>query len=140
MFPGSGGCHAGRGGEKSGPGARWYPRPPVRSRRLLALFVLLCACADGGPEPIAVPFSVDELPQEHAFLDQIDRTKGHRDCFPVIRDPALVPAGEAPRMSPDEMVIGLDLGAVQVAYPINLLNFHEIVEQELEGYDLLVCW
>jgi hypothetical protein len=99
-----------------------------------------CAPGRRPPEPVALPASTDELPPEIRFLEQIDRTRGHRDVFTVLKDPALVAAGSAPRMADDEMVLGLDLGAVQVAYPLILMNHHEIVEQDLAGLALLVCW
>ena len=101
----------------------------------------LAACGDDDASgPGILPFDVADLPTEEAFLSEIDRSKGWRDCFTVIRDPTLVPASRAPRMKPDELVLGLDLGEVQAAYPINYLNHHEIVEQTLEGLDLLVVW
>ncbi len=74
------------------------------------------------------------------FNAEIDRTRGHRDVFTVIRDPKLLPADRATRMHDDEPVLGLDLGRVQIAYPTRLLDHHEIVEQTLEGLELLVCW
>ena len=92
------------------------------------------------PEPMAVTASPDESPQEQAFLAEIDRSVGYRDCFTVLRDPVLVAGADARHLNDEEMVIGLDLGRVQMAYPVNYLNAHEIVEQTLEGLDLLVCW
>ena len=114
----------------------------VTSRLLLALVLLVLAACSGGerPTPVVLPFAEEDLPAEKAFLERIDRSRGVRDFFPLIQDPVLVPAEQAPRMDPDELILGLDLGAVQVAYPTRLLNFHEIVEHELEGFELLVCW
>jgi hypothetical protein len=43
-------------------------------------------------------------------------------------------------MKPDERVLGLDLGDVQIAYPINYLNKMEIVEHAVGGAEILVCW
>ena len=108
--------------------------------RLAALVLLLAACGPGVPEPVYLPTEGDPLPEEAAFLAAVDRSRGFKDCFEVLRDPVLVPAAQAPRMRPEELVIGLDLGRVQVAYPVLYLNYHEIVEHELEGLSLLVCW
>jgi len=80
------------------------------------------------------------MPDEQTFLDELDRTRGHRDSFELIRDPDFVGAGARHGVAPGEMVLGLDLGVAQVAYPINLLNHHENVEHTLAGIDLLVCW
>lgn len=108
----------------------------------LALLAALCTCgrAPAPPLPQAVPASADELPPEMRFLDEIDRSRGHRDVFTTLHDPELVPHARAPRMSGDELVLGLDLRSVQVAYPVRYLNHHEIVEQTLAGLELLVCW
>ena len=90
-------------------------------------------------EPVVLPPSPDDLPDEQAFLDAIDRTRGHRDIFSVIRDPEFVSAAAAD-LRPGEMVLGVDLGDARYAYPVNLLNHHEIVEHTSHGRDLLVCW
>ena len=133
------------------------PSPAVRHRRLparasLAAALLpmlavilgaLCIVACGGPEttvPVARPPAPGEMPDEATFLAELDRSRGHRDSFDVIRDPEFVSADAPHGLVSDEMVLGLDLGTAQVAYPINLLNFHENVEHTLAGIDLLVCW
>jgi hypothetical protein len=111
-------------------------------RRLGLLALLLAACrpgADGGTTSVAYPPD-PEMPAESAFLADVDRSMGFRDCFQVVRDGQFVPADRAPRMRPEERVLGLDLGDVQIAYPINLLNHVEIVEHAHAGRDLLVCW
>lgn len=119
----------------------------VRPRVPTALLLLVAACGDAS-RPSAAPVdaepggvaSAPALPSEDVFLRQIDRTRGSRDDFQVLREPEFVPAAAAPRMDPEELVLGLDLGEVEVAYPVNYLNFHEIVEHELAGLHLLACW
>ena len=90
-------------------------------------------------EPEVLPAAVDDLPDEAAFLAEMDKSRGHRDVFSVIQDPGFVPAS-ASGLQPGEIVLGLDLGDAQFAYPVNLLNHHEIVEHTSNGRDLLVCW
>ncbi len=109
---------------------------------VIALLAALAAC--GVPvdphAPVTGPLGAAPLPPEDEFLEEIDRTRGHRDVFLPLRDPEMVPADRAPRMLPDEIVLGLDLGDAQVAYPIQLLNGHEIVEHTVAGLHLLACW
>jgi len=63
-----------------------------------------------------------------------------RDAFPVIRDPEYTPAIAAPRMDPDEWVIGAVIEGTPVAWPINILNQHEIVLTTIGKTPTLVCW
>jgi hypothetical protein len=117
------------------------PSAPVLTRPVAALLLLLSGCGVAeGPRPVHRPPSADELPPEQAFLDEIDRARGTRDCFEVIRDPLFVSADGPHGIAPGEIVVGVDLGTAQFAYPIQLLNFHEIVEHTVEGVPLLVCW
>ncbi len=102
--------------------------------------VALAACGQGGVRPERRPPLPGDLPDEAAFLAEVDRTRGVRDCFVPLRDPPLVPADAHHEVAPDEVVLGLDTGRAQVAYPVNLLNHHEIVEHTLDGLELLACW
>jgi len=114
----------------------------VLSAALALAAVLVAACSPSSPGAIdaeTLPAAPDDLPDEQAFLAEMDRSRGHRDVFSVIRDPEFVPASAA-GFQPGEIVLGLDLGDAQFAYPVNLLNHHEIVEHTSRGRDLLVCW
>lgn len=111
----------------------------VRAASVLALAVALAACGEA-PPPAPAPPPAAPLVAEPDFLRQIDRTRGTRDCFTVLRDPEFVRADAAPHMTDDESVIALDLGEVQVCYPVQYLNHHEIVEHALAGLELLACW
>lgn len=111
---------------------------------ILALVSTACDAAPPAQvrvEPLAaIPGDAPGLPDVEQFLAEIDRSRGHRDMFQVLHDPELLRAAEAPGMAEFEEVLGLDLGVAQVAYPVNYLNHHEIVEHTVAGLDLLVCW
>jgi uncharacterized protein DUF3179 len=106
----------------------------------LALVALLALLACRRDDAIDLPVELATLPPEQRVLDEIDRTRGVRDCFLPIRDGTFVAAPDAPRMRDDELVLGLELGDSSVAYPVLYLQFHEIVEHSLDGQALLVCW
>lgn len=114
---------------------------------LVLVLAVVCAACDAPPpaptrvEPLpAIPNDAPGLPEVERFLTEIDRSRGHRDMFQVLHDPELLRAADAPGMAEFEEVLGLDLGVAQVAYPVNYLNHHEIVEHTVAGLDLLVCW
>lgn len=119
------------------------PSPHVLLRRVAALLLALAAAACGGSgrtQPVLRRPGPGDLPDEASFLAGIDRTRGVRDGFEVIRDPHFVAPDGPHGIAPDEIVLGVDVGSAQFAYPVQLLNFHEIVEHSVDGLDLLACW
>jgi len=64
-----------------------------------------------------------------------------RDFFRVITQPEYLAVDEADGwMVEDEVVIGLEIDGEYRAYPINYLNDHELVREEIGGLPLLVSW
>jgi len=64
-----------------------------------------------------------------------------RDHFRLIDRPEFLSVDAAAgSMSDDEVVIGLEFAGEARAYPINYLNEHELVREELGGTPLLVSW
>ncbi len=95
------------------------------------------------PPPAEKPLPLDaDLPPEAEIQREArsDTRNLKPDAFPVLRKPVYLGALEAPKMDPGEWVIGVVVGKTALAYPINVLNFHEIVADEAEGIPFLVCW
>jgi hypothetical protein len=64
-----------------------------------------------------------------------------RDFFRAITKPVYLAVDQAANsMSDDEIVIGLEVDGDCRAYPINYLNDHELVREEIGGMPLLVSW
>lgn len=61
------------------------------------------------------------------------------DGIPPVYDPRFVDAMAAP-LHDDELVIGASLGGEAKAYPITVLRFREMVDDELAGIPILVTW
>lgn len=117
--------------------------------------MLLAACGEGaapvaptqGTPPGGEPRA--SLVSEQEFLARLDRTRGWKDCFEVIRDPALLPADGAHGVRDGDPVLCVDVssfaapgaaGPFQACYPTALLDHHEIVEHTMAGLELLACW
>ena len=63
------------------------------------------------------------------------------DAIPAILDPKFVDADEADKqMSPDELVLGLEINGEAKAYSIPMLSAHEIVNDVVGGVPLAVTW
>jgi hypothetical protein len=64
-----------------------------------------------------------------------------RDFFRIITRPTYFTVDESDgSMVDDEVVIGLEVAGEVRAYPINYLNEHEMVREEIGGLPLLVTW
>jgi hypothetical protein len=63
-----------------------------------------------------------------------------RDGIPAISDPRLIAAGEADYLTPTDRVVGISLGSQARAYPIAILNWHEIVNDEIDGRRLAITY
>lgn len=63
-----------------------------------------------------------------------------RDGIPAIDEPRFVDAGQANFLAPDDRVMGLAAGGVAKAYPVRILNYHEIVNDELGGEPVVVSY
>lgn len=64
-----------------------------------------------------------------------------KDGIPALDHPAFVSAVEADRvLKPSEVVIGLEFNGIAKAYPIRILNWHEVVNDDVGRQPLLVSW
>ncbi|MEY8251044.1 MAG: DUF3179 domain-containing protein [Colwellia sp.] len=63
-----------------------------------------------------------------------------RDGIPALTEPSFVSAKHATFLSPKSRVIGVSLNAKSKAYPIAILNYHEIVNDELGGMHLTITF
>jgi len=62
-----------------------------------------------------------------------------RDGIPALDHPATVPAAEAD-WADDELVLGVAMGGEARAYPVAILNWHELVNDTLGGEPILVSF
>jgi hypothetical protein len=63
-----------------------------------------------------------------------------KDAIPALTNPEFVPAGIANFMVLDERVMGVVINGEARAYPIRILNGHEIVNDEVQGQPIAVTW
>ncbi|UCF89215.1 MAG: DUF3179 domain-containing protein [bacterium] len=64
-----------------------------------------------------------------------------RDGIPALFDPDYISAHEADAfLEPEERVLGLTLEGVSRAYPIRIMSWHELVNDDIEGIPYFVSW
>jgi len=64
-----------------------------------------------------------------------------KDGIPALSDPDLIDAEAASYLKPDDRVIGVTMDGISRAYPIAILNWHEIVNDTINGqrYAVTFC-
>lgn len=63
-----------------------------------------------------------------------------RDAIPALTAPRFVAAGEARWLADDDRVLGLQRGGIAKAYPIAILNWHELVNDRLGDEPVVVTY
>ena len=63
-----------------------------------------------------------------------------RDGIPSIEQPKFVAAANASFMRPTDRVIGITINGESRAYPINILNWHEIVNDQIKGVPVSITY
>ena len=61
------------------------------------------------------------------------------DAIRPVYDPIFTSAEEAP-LSADELVMGISIAGEAKAYPVSVLRFREMVNDDLAGWPILVTW
>ena len=63
-----------------------------------------------------------------------------RDAIPPIYNPKFETGESARWLSEKDLVLGYAQGDVAVAYPIKILNWHEIVSHDIDGVPILATY
>ena len=135
-----------------------FPEQVVRGARfpllvVLAVLVALPGCGDGedAHAPDDTPsgtsaFRLAVAPEtvthdlDLAFVRNGIGRPDPRDAIPALFDPQFVPAREVPFLPDDARVIVVEVGSDARAYPIDILDRHELVNDHAGGTPILVTW
>jgi hypothetical protein len=63
-----------------------------------------------------------------------------KDGIPAILNPVLIPSEHAGFLNSDDQVIGVNVGGEAKAYPIKILNWHEVVNDTISGVPIVVTF
>ena len=102
---------------------------PMKS---LSVFVLLL-----GALVVLTAFNIDNaiVPQEEILSGGVPK-----DGIPAILKPAFIRSEQAQFLTPDDDVIGVKVRGEARAYPIKILNLHEVVNDTIQGVALVVTF
>jgi hypothetical protein len=101
----------------------------------LVLSVLVAGAALSRPAHNGFDLSGSLVPPEEIHLGGPPR-----DGIPAIDRPRFLSAGQAEFLAPDDRVLGLARGGEAKAYPIRILNWHEIVNDRIGGERVAVTY
>lgn len=107
------------------------------------IYVLLFAAS----VPVIAPYVQSALPY-NGFdvgdalvpVEQIHQGGPPRDGIPAIDNPEFVSPDEAGFLQEQDRVLGMDLNGIQKAYPVKILNHHEIVNDRFGDRKVVVTF
>ena len=112
----------------------------ARKNRLVLLLTVLVGAAVIQFSSIATSSNGFDISNAVIPQDEILRGGPPKDGIPAISDPRLIKPGEADFLSGDDRVVGIKIDGVAKAYPISILNWHEIVNDEINGQNYAITY
>ena len=127
------------------------------SRLALVAVGLLAACVPAATQSIEVPNQLPTDAVENPLSDSASTSASPtatgdlglgnipflpllpRDAIRPVYEPDFVEASDSP-LQEDELVMGVAIQGEAKAYPVTVLRFREMVDDELGGLPILVTW
>jgi len=72
--------------------------------------------------------------------DQILSGGPPKDGIPAILKPNFIRPNQADFLGDNDQVIGVEIDGVTKAYPLNILNWHEVVNDTVNGIPIMVTF
>jgi uncharacterized protein DUF3179 len=96
------------------------------------------------PQSTSLPSGWDkpfDVTRHSVPLDEIVGGGPPKDGIPALDTPRFVPASKAKDfLSDNDRVLGVAIAGAAKAYPIRILNWHEIVNDDVNGHPITVTW
>jgi hypothetical protein len=107
---------------------------------LTLLLLAIAAQASGEPSEWRNEWPDTDFSQHAVPLHEIRSGGPPRDGIPAIDEPIFVPVDEVSDLAPQEPVIVLEIDGDARAYPLRVLTWHEIVNDEIGGRPVAVTY
>ena len=116
------------------------PRALATIRAALLVTVACAGPATAGPAEWRGEWQETDFSRHSVPFGEIRSGGVRRDSIPSIDAPRFVPVAEDDTHAASEPVIGLEIGGVARAYPLRVLIWHEIVNDEVAGTPVAVTY
>lgn len=111
---------------------------PGTRRAMRFLFVLLSTLLPAGA--IAQTRNGFDLSSSLVPADEILGGGPPRDGIPALTDPAFEPVADVDWLRPDDRLLTIERRGIAKAYPIRILNWHEVVNDRIGDTSVLVTY
>ncbi len=120
-------------------------RLPVVGLLLISLALSACSRDQRPRNPFEIDILVDTFGYGKDTPSKVELSKVYqgcprRDCIPSIDEPSYLLAEDVDFLADDALVMGLDINGDQRAFPIRILDYHEIVNDQIGGQAVIVTW
>lgn len=88
----------------------------------------------------AAPHNGFDLQNALIDTDKILAGGPAKDGIPAIDDPKFIAATKANHLQANDRILGIEMNGTTKAYPIGILNWHEIVNDEIDGNNFAVTY
>jgi len=113
---------------------------PEKKTRILALFGILLGVMVYKFAQSAGPSNGFDLSNSILPREEILHGGPPRDGIPALSDPKLITPEQADYLQLSDRVVGIRLNGEARAYPIGILNWHEIVNDEIDGQRFAITY
>jgi hypothetical protein len=107
---------------------------------LVLVFVSLPACASNAAERLIEQWPRTDFTRSNVDPSEITPGGPGKDGIPAIDDPRFVPLDRVRKLGKEEPVIGVVMDGEAKAYPLRILTWHEIVNDEIAGVPVAVTY
>jgi len=113
---------------------------PPRKFRIVTLLGILVGVIAYNFSALAGSNNGFDLSNSIIPAEQILHGGPPRDGIPALTNPKLIAASRAGFLQPDDRVVGITLGDKSRAYPIKILNWHEIVNDVIDDRHFAITY
>ena len=118
--------------------------PPAAERRAavesVELELIEQSPREGGPSALDLALDDPSLPKPLVDPARVVSGGPPPDGIPPVDEPRFLPASDVPWLSDDEAVVSLSIGDEHRAYPVQVMVWHEIVNDTVDGTPVSITY